>query len=93
MHDWNKHGLLEWLAIKYEKHGALVLTDSPDARRTWFRGIARIARTYRSRGLSSRVGEFLTIAIRRKESWALAMFHQIRGKYEAGEPVREGTRP
>jgi hypothetical protein len=67
MYDLDKHREIEWLAVRYLPHGPFVATSSPDARRTWFGGIARVSRIFAAGGLSSRVGSYLAVAVRQHD--------------------------
>jgi hypothetical protein len=88
VYEFDKHQSLEWLAIRYKKGDDFVLTDSPDHLQTWWGGIARISRIFDFRGLSATAGEYLSLAVRRRESWALAMLAQIHMRHEGDSATR-----
>jgi hypothetical protein len=88
VYEFDKHRSLEWLAIRYKKDEELILKDTPDPLQVWLGGIAKISRIFEFRGLSSTAGEFLAGAVRKRESWALAMLAQIHMRHEGDSATR-----
>jgi hypothetical protein len=77
LYDLEKYRSIRWVAIRYNKGEELVPIENPDVNKKWDSGIVRISMVFGFRGMSSSVGEYLADALRRRESWAVAMLAQI----------------
>jgi hypothetical protein len=82
LYDHDKHGSIEWIAIRYSDRELVPVTDKPDPTRRSSGGVVRISRIFPARGLSSNLGENLAAAVMNGESWALAMFAQMSRRNE-----------
>lgn len=78
VYDLEKHRAIAWLAVRVGN------TFVPNARPTiderYEGGIVRICKIFPLRGVSAGLGEYLAAAVRERESWAVAMLAQIRGR-------------
>ncbi len=91
LYDLEKHNSIRWVAIRYRGEGIVPIDSAPDINKKWAGGVVRVSMVFGFRGVSACVGEYLADALRRRESWALAMHDQIRGRsYEGRSEPEDG---
>jgi hypothetical protein len=91
LYDLEKHRSIKWVAIRYRDEDLVPIENPPDIDKQWDGGVMRISMVFGFRGVSACVGEYLADALQRRESWALAMHDQIRGRsYEARSEPEDG---
>jgi hypothetical protein len=82
LYNMEKHGEIQWLAVRYRGTREFIPADKPDAGLHVDGGILRVSRLFKFRGASNALGEFLSSCLRRREPWAEIMLHDMRGDRE-----------
>jgi hypothetical protein len=85
VYDYEKHRSIVWIAVQYRGSQELIPTEHPDLSQMWDRGIVKISKLFTLRGASCGLGAYLESAVRARESWALTMVNEIRGRRESGD--------